>query len=67
VEVTAGGKSILVISRRKAGQIIQLIADNDLNGYYIHHRKSGKLVAYDFVGTELSAAQNEYERYYQSH
>jgi hypothetical protein len=63
VEV-AGGTNVLVITRRKPGQIVQLIADNDLNGYYIHHRKSGKLVAYEFVGREVNAAIAEYEQYY---
>ena len=60
----AGGNNVLVISRRKAGQIVQLICDNDLSGYYIHHRRSGKLVAYDFVGREVNAAIAEYEQYY---
>lgn len=58
------GKSVLVITRRKAGQIIQLICDNDLGGYYIHHRKYGKLIAYEFVGKGINSAIAEYEEYY---
>lgn len=56
--------SILVMTRRKGTNIVQLIADNDLDGYYIHHRKQGKLICYDFVGKEVNEAIAKYEEYY---
>jgi hypothetical protein len=52
------------MTRRKGTNIVQLIADNDLDGYYIHHRKQGKLICYDFVGKEVNEAIAKYEEYY---
>ena len=62
MEVSSG--SVLVITRRRGTNLVQLIADNDLDGYYIHHRKQGKLVCYDFVGREVNEAIAKYEEYY---
>ena len=38
--------------------------DNDANGYFIHHRKQGKLITYDFVGQCYEEAAEAYEAYW---
>jgi hypothetical protein len=57
-------RCILVITRRHGTDLCQLICDNERDGYYIHHRKSGKLVCYDWAALNLGEATEKYEEYY---
>ena len=64
MEVYGSGKNVLVITRRNGTNLVQLICDNELNGYYLHHRRSGKLVKYDYIADEINDAIAKYEEYY---
>ncbi len=59
----AGGDQILVYSLRNGTDLLQLICDNDVNGYFIHHRRQGKLIAYDYVADNLGEATDEFQKY----
>ncbi len=63
----AGGDQILVYSLRKGTDLIQLICDNDANGYFLHHRKQGKLVCYDYIADNLGEATDEFQKYLEQH
>jgi hypothetical protein len=53
----------LVLTTRKGRDIINLIADNDANGYFLHHLSRGHLICYDYVGDQFSAASTAYYTY----
>jgi hypothetical protein len=63
----AGGDQILVYSLRKGTDLLQLICDNDENAYYIHHRRSGELVCYDYIADNLGEATDEFQKYLEQH
>lgn len=61
----AGGDQILVYSLRKGTDLIQLICDNDANGYFLHHRRQGELITYEWVADNLGEATDAYQKYAQ--
>lgn len=63
----AGGDQILVYSLRKGTDLIQLICDNDENAYYIHHRRQGELVTYEWAADNLGEATDEFQKYLEQH
>ncbi len=63
----AGDSQILVYSLRKGTDLIQLICDNDANGYFLHHRRQGKLISYEWVADNLGEATDEFQKYLEQH
>jgi len=46
----------LIETRRFGTNLIQLIYDKDTHGYYLHHRRQGKLLLYEFVSDQFEKA-----------
>ena len=63
----AGGDQILVFTLRRGTDLLQLICDNDENAYYIHHRRQGELVCYDYIADNLGEATDEFQKYLEQH
>ena len=63
----AGGDQILVFTLRRWTDLLQLICDNDENAYYIHHRRSGELVTYEWAADNLGEATDAYQKYLEQH
>ena len=63
----AGGDQILVYSLRKGTDLLQLVLNEDENAYYIHHRRSGELVTYEWAADNLGEATDAYQAYLEQH
>jgi hypothetical protein len=62
-----GGNSILVCTLRKGTDLLQLVLNEDENAYYIHHRRQGELVCYDYIADNLGEATDEFQKYLEQH
>ena len=46
----------LIETRRFGTNLVQLIYDRNAKGYFLHHRRQGKLLLYEFVSDQLDRA-----------
>jgi len=64
MEVSGGENDCtLVLTQRHGTNLIQLIYDKYTKGYYLHHRRRGKQILYEFVSDTLPDAQTAYHNY----